>query len=153
MFNLFMKSNKKRAKRRGFTLIELVIVIVILGVLAGVAALSFQNVTKSSKEGVAKANLRALKSAVQVYQVDHNGELPAAADYSITPAGSSAAVTIKGVKPIAKYVEDATLTSPVGYTYSMTSTGTAPNVTEVVLKVTDGASTEPFVETITIKLK
>lgn len=76
MYNLIAKANKKRAKRRGFTLIELVIVIVILGVLAGVAALSFQSVTGSAKDGVAKSNLRAVKSACQVYQVDNNGNLP-----------------------------------------------------------------------------
>lgn len=148
MYNLFAQANKKRAKRRGFTLIELVIVIVILGVLAGVAALSFQNVTKSSREGVAKANLRALKSAVQVYQVDHNGQLPPAENATI--GGKN----IVGVKNIAKYVEDGVLTNPAGYTYSMTATGTGTSVTQVVLKVTDGVTgTGGFTETITINLK
>lgn len=137
MYNLFVQASKKKAKRRGFTLIELVIVIVILGVLAGVAALSFQNVTQSAKDGVAKSNLRAIKSACQVFQTDNNGLLPDAATkiekyldeelkkawgnptgaeytYSLTPEKANNKITIKvigGGLPSAGYFFE--ITGPV----------------------------------------
>lgn len=76
MFKLFLNAQKKKAKKRAFTLVELVIVIVILGILAGVAAISFSNVTKDAKESVAKANLRAVKSALQMYAVENAGKYP-----------------------------------------------------------------------------
>lgn len=135
MYNLFVQASKKKAKRRGFTLIELVIVIVILGVLAGVAALSFQNVTQSAKDGVAKSNLRAIKSACQVFQTDNNGLLPDAATkiekyldeelkkawgnptgaeytYSLTPDKPNNKITIK--------VIGGGLPSPAGYFFEIT---------------------------------
>ncbi|WP_394205469.1 type II secretion system protein [Shewanella waksmanii] len=56
-----MKSN------RGFTLIELVVVIIILGVLAVVAAPKFLNLSKDAHESVAKAAFGAFSSGVSLY--------------------------------------------------------------------------------------
>lgn len=135
MYNLFVQASKKKAKRRGFTLIELVIVIVILGVLAGVAALSFQNVTRSAKDGVAKSNLRAIKSACQVFQTDNNGLLPDAAnkinDYLDeelkkawgNPAGSEYTYSLTPDKPNNKITIKVTgggLPNPAGYFFEIT---------------------------------
>lgn len=125
MFELFMNAQKKKAtKKRAFTLVELVVVIVILGVLAGIAALSFSNMTQSSKDGVAKANLRAVKSGVTMYQAENEGKLPAA------------------LADVEKYLEDDTTTKPEGYTYTIGTDvgGIDPAITlsagDIVLKVT-----------------
>lgn len=56
-----MKSN------HGFTLIELVVVIIILGVLAVVAAPRFINLSQDAHESVAKAAFGAFSSAVGLY--------------------------------------------------------------------------------------
>ncbi len=128
---------QKNKKRKGFTLIELVIVIVILGILAGVAALSFTDVTQSSKDGVAKANLRAMKSAVTVYQSSHKGALPAAAGGS--QGGGANSATYVGMANLTDLLEDDAYTNPVGYTYTYTYTAaTATTPESASLSVTGG---------------
>lgn len=53
-----------RDLQRGFTLIELVIIIVVLGVLATVAIPRFTNLAESSKEQATKEEMMALKRAI-----------------------------------------------------------------------------------------
>lgn len=67
---------KKKKKTRAFTLLELIVVLVILSILGTIAVLSYSDVTKSYRDAVAKTNLQVLKSAVQVYRLDHSGDFP-----------------------------------------------------------------------------
>ena len=54
--------------KKGFTLIELVVVIAILGILAGIAIPRFMNSRASAQGAKLLADLRALDSAITVYQ-------------------------------------------------------------------------------------
>lgn len=60
-------------KRTAFSLVELVIVVVILTILLGIATMNYIDISQKSKDAVAKSNLRTMKSAVLVYQVDQGG--------------------------------------------------------------------------------
>lgn len=68
--------NLKKKKVRAFTLVELVVVIVILGILVAIAGLSYFEFQQKAKEEVAKTNLRVIKSSVIMYRIDHNGDYP-----------------------------------------------------------------------------
>lgn len=64
-------------KTRGFTLIELMIVVVIIGILAAIAIPKFQDVTESAKKAACRSNLRNIVTALNLYLAD-NGEYPGA---------------------------------------------------------------------------
>lgn len=60
-----------RASRRGFTLIEAIVVIVILGVLAAVIAPRFLSRIGQSKQSLAASNASSLVSAMRTFIADH----------------------------------------------------------------------------------
>ncbi|MEE9553668.1 MAG: prepilin-type N-terminal cleavage/methylation domain-containing protein [candidate division Zixibacteria bacterium] len=52
---------------KGFTLIELVIIIVVLGILASVAIPKYKNIVAESREAACKGSLGSLRSGVSIY--------------------------------------------------------------------------------------
>ncbi|WP_227765939.1 type II secretion system protein GspG [Zhaonella formicivorans] len=57
---------------KGFTLIELMVVVVIIGILAAIAVPAFSNSSDKAKVSKAKADLRTLESALAVYYAENN---------------------------------------------------------------------------------
>jgi prepilin-type N-terminal cleavage/methylation domain-containing protein len=55
---------------KGFTLVELLIVIVILGILATVTVFAVQGITQRSQDNACDVEQRALATAVEAYYVD-----------------------------------------------------------------------------------
>ena len=53
--------------QEGFTLIELVIIIVVLGILAAVAIPKYQNITSEAREAACRAALGGLRSGITIY--------------------------------------------------------------------------------------
>lgn len=66
----------KGKARKGFTLIELMIVVAIIGILAAVAIPKFADLINKSKEGATKGSLGAIRSALTVYYGDAEGTYP-----------------------------------------------------------------------------
>ena len=60
----------------GFTLVELLIVVAILGSLAAIVVPTFEDYTIKAKESAAKDNLRILRNTIEVYAAEHNGIAP-----------------------------------------------------------------------------
>ncbi len=56
-----------RFNQKGFTLIELVMIIVILGILAAVAIPKYQDLSSEAKEASARSALGALRSGITIY--------------------------------------------------------------------------------------
>jgi len=70
-----MKEHKKRLGRSGFTMVELMAVLIILGLLAGVVVKNFVGQVDKGKKTTTRTNLRLLHSAVNQFYMD-NGRYP-----------------------------------------------------------------------------
>jgi general secretion pathway protein G len=67
--------NKNQDK--GFTLVELLIVIVILGILATVTVFAVRGITERGQTNACDVEQRALETAVEAYYVDNDQVFPA----------------------------------------------------------------------------
>jgi|SRR3989339_1202488 len=63
-------------KAKGFTLIELMIVVAIIGILSAIAIPKFADLIRKSNEGATKGNLGALRSAISIYYGEMEGVFP-----------------------------------------------------------------------------
>ncbi len=72
---------------KGFTLVEILIVVVILGILAAIVIPQFTSASTEAKESALKSDLQAVRSQIELYKIHHNDELPG------DPANSSGGVS------------------------------------------------------------
>jgi prepilin-type N-terminal cleavage/methylation domain-containing protein len=66
---------------KGFTLVELMVVVVIIGILVAIAIPIYNNVTANAKRNTVEANLRTIDGSIQIYAAE-TGSLPTLADGS-----------------------------------------------------------------------
>lgn len=62
--------------RRAFTLVEILIVVVILGILAAVVLPTLQGQTASARESSAKDSLSTMRTQIEFYKMEHDGVPP-----------------------------------------------------------------------------
>src|SRR5579862_8697395 len=64
--------HQRRTQSAGFTLIELMIVMAIIGILATLAIPSYVSAMKHAREAVLKEDLHVMRSAIESYTMDKN---------------------------------------------------------------------------------
>src|SRR6202012_2734477 len=62
--------------KKGFTLIEILIVVIILGILAAIVIPQFSNASTSAKSSNLASQLQTLRSQIQLYKLQHNDVIP-----------------------------------------------------------------------------
>lgn len=70
--------NRNAVRIRGFSLVELVIVIVILGVIAAIAIPRISSGSRNAGDAALRANLQSIRNSIDWYYSEHNNTFPAA---------------------------------------------------------------------------
>ena len=67
--------------RKGFTLVEVLIVVIILGILAAIVVPQFSNASTNAQLSALTQNLQTIRGQLQLYKAQHNDTWPTAAGF------------------------------------------------------------------------
>jgi general secretion pathway protein G len=110
-----MKKTFRQAAAQGFTLIELLIVVIIIAILAAIAIPQFANTGGDAQESALSANLNTVRSALELYRVQHAGVYPSAVGTAPVAAAATACTGAGGI------AGNAAVNSPEAFTAQLTN--------------------------------
>ncbi len=106
-----MRSKMQRTNnQKGFTLVELMVVVVIIGILVAIAVPIYKNIQETAQANACKASQRTILSVIEVYKADNNGAAPANIKTDLVDKGY--------LKAVPQCPGDATHKTPTDFTIS-----------------------------------
>ncbi len=66
----------RKTAPKGFTLVEILIVVIILGILAAIVIPQFTNASQNARESSLQSTLQTLRGQIQLYKLQHGDTLP-----------------------------------------------------------------------------
>lgn len=69
-------SERFQSKRRAFSIIELMGVLALIGILAGISALAIPQILDGAKRDSTKQSMKVIAQAIELYSMQNKGELP-----------------------------------------------------------------------------
>ncbi len=82
--------------KSGFTLVEILIVVVILGILAAIVIPQFTEASTEAKTSSLATDLSSVRSQIQLYKIQHNDNLPGVASGTHTAGAAFVAAMTEG---------------------------------------------------------
>jgi len=71
-----MKTQVRKSSRKGFTLVEILIVVIILGILAAIVIPQFTNASQDARRSALASTVQSVRSQVELYKLQHGDTLP-----------------------------------------------------------------------------
>lgn len=78
-----------RSIQRGFTLVEILIVVIILGILAAIVIPQFTNASTEARESSTRSQVQTIRSQIELYKLQHVDLYPTAGAVAATPAAGA----------------------------------------------------------------
>jgi prepilin-type N-terminal cleavage/methylation domain-containing protein len=133
MFMKFMEMMKRKNNKKGFTLVELMVVVVIIGILVAIAVPVYNNTTATAKINADMASVRTLNGAVSQYMANETDPKAAITSGTSVEDAMDELVAENYIQATVKFNDDTKVTfkgstSNPSFTYATTTT-TAPEGT------------------------
>lgn len=109
-------ASPKTASRGGFTLLELLIVIGLIGILLAISVTSYITIQKKSRDSRRSGDMKAIQNAFEQFNADNKGVYPKA-ESEITSTGYLPGGIPKDPKSVSPYVYTITYDAANGATY------------------------------------
>src|SRR6266436_6458456 len=74
--NAVQTIRKIRRNQRGFTLVEILIVVIILGILAAIVIPQFTNASQDARKSNMASQVQTLKSQIELFKLQHHDKAP-----------------------------------------------------------------------------
>ena len=118
-----------RARKSGFTLIEILIVVIILGILAAIVIPQFSSASNDARRSNVQTTAQTLRSQIALYRLQHADKLPPVTDFwdHMTQYSNEAGTTLSTAKVVSS-----------GIKYGPYMQQIAPNALNSLTTVVDG---------------
>jgi prepilin-type N-terminal cleavage/methylation domain-containing protein len=80
--------NNNFSKKRGFTIVELLVVIVVIGILAAITIVSYTGIISKARDSSRAQAVESIQQMLEIYSIDNGGNYPACAGCTINGIAS-----------------------------------------------------------------
>lgn len=133
-----------KTNQKGFTIIELLIVIVVIGILATITAIALGGANERARDATREADARNLRTGIETYYTIGNSVYPTLDQLNDTSAGGFRETNFQGI-------DEETFTDPNGTTSELSGDPTATNQYIYEGENCDAAGCEGY--TLTVNLE
>lgn len=131
-----------RERARGFTIVELLIVIVVIGILAAIVIVSYTGITQQAKISSAKANAEQVAKKLATFKIQNADSYPTTEAAAEAQTGIDLARYVYSVNSATGAKNYCATYTKVGLSYSVSSTSSTPIEGECVTNLAENPSFE-----------